>query len=81
MFLVESRVSTILSKHWLELGLMPKSVCSSNFIDINRRASASSIDANMQMEVQKCLSLFMFVELLERTCALRNATDDVDMSF
>ena len=48
------------------------------FINLNCRASAILIDASMQMETQNCLSTSMFVEMLDRTCALRNASYDDD---
>ena len=50
-------------------------------VNVNCRASAILIDASMQMETQKCLSPCMFVEMLDRTCALRNATYDEDSIF
>ena len=49
-----------------------------DFVNVNCRASAILIDASMQMETQKCLSPCMFVEMLDRTCALRNARDGED---
>ena len=45
-----------------------------NCVNVNCRASAILIDASMQVETQKCLSPSMFVEMLDRTCALRNAS-------
>ena len=50
-------------------------------VNVNCRASAILIDASMHMETQKCLSPRMFVEMLDRTCALRNATYDEDLNF
>ena len=45
-----------------------------DFCQCKLQASAILIDANMHMETQKCLSPCMFVEMLDRTCALRNAS-------